>query len=136
VNKIALRVTQNEYNLPYVELLNEVDKCTLYESRQKSIALETFKSKKGYNPSYMNSLFTISDSPYETRGGVKLVQSKVDTIRFGINSFSYQGAKIWNTLPSDVKDADSLHTAKGLIYKWKGFTCKCGCCIKCNMLNI
>ena len=102
----------------------------------KNIALETFKSVKGLNPEYMSSLFSFSTTPYCTRGGSKLVQPKVNTISFGINSFAYQGSKIWNNLPRDVKDANCSITCKDLIVRWQGPTCQCGFCVMCNMSKI
>ena len=96
----------------------------------------TFKSVKGLNPDYMSSLFAFSTTPYCTRGGSKLVQPKVNTISFGINSFAYQGSKIWNNLPRDVKDANCSITCMDLIVRWQGPTCQCGFCVMYNMSKI
>ena len=92
----GLLVTLNDYTSSYSDMLEVVKRPTLYKSRIKNIAIETFKSVKGLNPEYMGSLFSFSTTPYCTRGGSKLVQPKVNMISFGINSFAYQGSKIWN----------------------------------------
>ena len=102
----------------------------------KNVALETFKSVKGLNPEYMSSLFSFSTTLYCTRCGSKLVQTKVNTISFGINNFAYQGFKIWNNLPHDVKYVNSSITCKYLIVRWQGRTCQCGFCIMCNLSKI
>ena len=136
VHKNALRVTLNNYKSSYSDMLEVVKRPTLYISRIMNIAIETFKSVKGLNPEYMGSLFSFSTTPYCTRGGSKLVQPKVNTISFGINSFAYQGSKIWNNLPQDVKDTTCLIACKDLIVKWEGPTCRCGFCIMCNMSKI
>ena len=81
----------------------------------------------------MGSLFSFSTTPHCTRGGSKLVQQKVNTISFGLNSFAYQGFKILNKLPQGVKDTTCLIACKDLIAKWEGPTCKCGFCIMCNV---
>ena len=136
VHKNALRVTLNDYTSSYSDMLDVVKRPTLYISRIKNIAIETFKSVKGLNPEYMRSLFSFSTTPYCTRGGSKLVQPKVNTIGFGINSFTYQGSKIWNYLPQGVKDTTCQIACKNLIVQWEGPTCKCGFCIMCNMSKI
>ena len=59
-------------------------------SRLKSIALEIMRCVK--MSIYMNKLFMYPEVPYDIHGGVKLIQPKVNTIGFGINPFSYQGA--------------------------------------------
>ena len=120
----------------YSDMLEVVKRPTLYISRIKNIAIETFKSVKGLNPKYMGSLFSSSTTPYCTRGGSKLLQPKVNTISFRINSFAYQGSKIWNNLPQGVKDTTCLIACKDLIVKWEGPTCKCGFCIMCNISKI
>ena len=117
-------------------MLEVVKRPTLYISRIKNIAIESFKSVKGLNPEYIGSLFSFSTTPYCTRGGPKLLQPKVNTISFGINSFAYQGSKIWNNLPQGVKDITCLIVCKDLIVKWEGLMCKCGFCIMCNMSKI
>ena len=136
VHKNTLRVTLNEYTSSYSDMLEVVKRPTLYISRIENIAIETFKSVKGLNPKYMRSLFSFSTTPYCTRGGSELVQPKVNTIGFGINSFIYQGSKIWNNLPQGVKDTTCLITCKDLIVQWEGPSCKCGFCIMCNMSKI
>ena len=49
----------------------------------------------------------LSEAPYDTRDGIELTQTKVDAIRFGIYSFSYQGASIWNILPKHVNEGET-----------------------------
>ena len=136
VHKNASRVTLNDYTSSYSDMLEVVKRPTLYISRIKNIAIETFKSVKGLNPKYMRSLFSFLTTPYCTRGGSKLVQPKVNTIGFGINSFTYQDSKIWNNLPQGVKDTTYQIACKDLIVQWEGPTCKCRFCIMCNMSKI
>ena len=132
-HKNALRVTLN-YTSSYSDMLEVVKRPTLYISRIKNIAIETFRIK-GLNPKYI-SLFSFSTTPYCTRGGSKLVQPKVNTSSFGINSFTCPGSKIWNNLPQVVKDTTCLIACKDLIVQWEGPTCKCGFCIMCNISKI
>ena len=131
-NKKALRVTLNDYESPYVTLLKNVSRPSLYAGRLKSIVLETYKCVKTHNPAYLNDLFCPSPAPYETRGGLKLVQPKVKTTGFGLNTFCYQGAKIWNAVPENVKNAECISTCKELIAQWSGPECTCGSCLLCN----
>ena len=48
-------------------------------------------------------------------------QPKVNTTYSGLNTFTYQAAKIWNSLPSHLKEASSLFDFKQRIWKWPGF---------------
>ena len=42
----------------------------------------------------------------------------VNSTRFGTNSLSSLGPKIWNNLPSHLKSAESLEDFKTVIKKW------------------
>ena len=136
VHKNALRVTLNDYTSSYSDMLEVVKRPTLYISRIKNIAIETFKSVKGLNPKYMRFLFSFSTTPYCTRGGSKLNHPKVNTISVGINKFTYQDSKIWNNLLQVVKDTTCLIACEDSIVKWEGTTRKCEFCIMCNMSEI
>ena len=63
VYKNVLRVTINLYTPSYSDILQVVKRPTLYISRTKIIAHETFKSVKGLHPEYMNFLFSFSTTP-------------------------------------------------------------------------
>ena len=65
VSKKALRVTLNDYESPYMTLLKNVSRPSLYAGRLKSIVLETYKCVKTHNPAYLNDLFCPSPTPYK-----------------------------------------------------------------------
>ena len=52
----------------------------------------------------------------------------VNSTRFGTNSLSSLGPKIWNNLPSHLKSAESLEDFKTVIKKWNGNECSCSIC--------
>ena len=134
VHKNALRVMLNDYTSSYSDMLEVVKRPMLYISRIKNIAIETFKSVKGLNSKY-EIPFLIFNHALLYTWWVQ-ISSKVNTISFGINSCTYQGSKIWNNPPQDVKDTTCLITCNDLIVKWDGPSCKCGFCIMCNMSKI
>ena len=52
--------------------------------------------------------------PYDLRGGPRAKQPKVNTTSCGLYSFTYQVAKLWNEMPSSIKEATSLLHFKSL----------------------
>ena len=104
VHKKALRVVLNDYISSYRDLLDKVSKPTLYVARIKAIAIEAYKCYVNENPPYINAMFDSVDKPYNLRGP-PLEQPKVYTTYSGLNTFIYQAAKIWNSLPSHLKEA-------------------------------
>ena len=104
----------------------------MYVSRMKSIGFEVFKCLRNCSPSYITDMFRISATPYATRDGTKLIQPKVYTTRNGLKSFRYQGAKIWNELPTSIQNTEDVSEFKYRLNKWHGPVCKCGSCDVCK----
>ena len=99
LNKRALRVILNDFTSSYSVLLEKMESATLFTQRIKSIACEVYKSLNKLNPKFMHDIFTPNEHGYYTRDRNKCVIPIVSTHTSGINSFSFQGAKIWNDIP-------------------------------------
>ena len=112
--------------------LEKVKRPIMYVSRMKSIGFEAFKCLHNSSPSYITDMFRISATPYDTRGGTKSMQPKVNTTRNGLKSFRYQGAKIWNQLPTFIKNTEHVSEFKYRLNEWPGPVCKCGSCDVCK----
>ena len=108
LHKQALRVVLNDYSSSYRDLLDKVSKPTLYVSRLKAIATEAYKCKANENPDYINVMLNPLIKPYTLRGGPRAEQPKVNTTSCGSHSFKNQIAKLWNEMPSHIKEATSL----------------------------
>ena len=78
-------------------------------------------------------LKTMSDTPYDLRGGKSIIQPSVETTTFGLKSFRYEGAKLWNNLPSQMKCASSPKDFKILVKQWTGPSCYCRSCVLCDI---
>ena len=57
-------------------------------------------------------------------------------MRNGLKSFRYQGAKMWNELPTSVKNTEDVSEFKYRLNEWPGPVCKCGSCELCKFINI
>ena len=79
LHKKSLNVVLNDYLAPHHVLLEKIKRPTMYVSRMKSICFEVFKCFHNCSPSYITNMFRISATPYDTRGGTKLIQPKVNT---------------------------------------------------------
>ncbi len=45
-------------------------------------------------------------------------------IFYGLNTFSYYVAHIWNILPNNLKKCTSINSFKEMIKKWEGPKCQ------------
>ena len=126
INERALRIIYNDYTSTYKELLDISHSDTVLLVRLKNLTLDVFKSVKTLNPPYLNKLFEIKDSPYDTRKSIQLVQPLRQTTTYGLRSISYTGAKLWNDLPFQIDDITELdvHDFKDILKSWEGVDCE------------
>ena len=53
---------------------------------------------------------------------------RTKSTRYGTNSFRYQAAKLWNSLPEEARKITSFNHFKQFIKTWNGASCKCSLC--------
>ena len=61
----------------------------------------------------------------------RAIQPKTRTIKYGLNSFRYEAAYIWNKLPAEYKACEDLAEFQRNIEIWSGPPCNCRYCILC-----
>ena len=136
VHKAALRVVYNDYTTSYSRLLDKSNRTPLFLARLKGLLVEVFKCIRGLNPDFMNTIFVMDNKPYDTRSGSTISQNRVKTIKYGIQSFAYQGAKCWNLLPANIKEIEDLNEFRRHVSQWNGPVCHCGCCVACTIKEL
>ena len=118
LQKRALRFVYRDKTSTYFELLKRGRFLSLSQLRLKHLAVEVFKCVRSLNPPYLNSLFTEKVVPYGFRDRHTLIQPTWNTKTYGFRSFRYYGAKLWNALPSHVKDTKDILIFKRNIDIW------------------
>ena len=129
----ALQVVYNNYVLSYNELLVKAKIPSLYVSRIKTIATETYKCINKINPKFLHDLFQVNETEYLLRDQHRVVKPKVSTTTHGLNSFSFEASKIWNDLPCNIKDSGNLTIFISEINDWSGPKCVCRDCVLCTI---
>ena len=91
------------------------------------LATEIFKTRKNLNPSFMNKIFDEKDTPYTFHSGRNILAPKPSMTGYGIENARFLGAKIWRTMPSSLKESQTLNSFKRGI-KNHQFDCNCKLC--------
>ena len=120
LQKHALRIFFNDYESNNDTLLQRSGRPLLYVSRLRAVALETNKTINKQNPQFLQDLYVPKENHYDLRNGSQVIQPKVRTKKNGLIFFRYQGSKLWNLLPPDIKLAASASIFKNLLWKWYG----------------
>ena len=74
------------------------------------LATEIFKTQKNLNPGFMNRIFDKKNTPYTLRSGRNISAPKPSTTRYGIENARFFRAKIWRTIPSSLKESQTLNS--------------------------
>lgn len=128
IQERALRFIYNEYTSSYEDLLCKSKLPSLKVRRLRTFALEVFKIVNKDCPVYLFDLIDIKNTSYSFRYQNKAALPQVRTTSFGLQSFRYAGAKLWNELPDHFRKDMSLDQFKNLINTWSGSSCHCFAC--------
>ena len=111
-NRAARIIMNMGYNTPGMETINALGWETLETRRAKSRVKQMYKVLNGLAPSSLAALFVHKRNmtEYDLRGSstsLQLLLPKNENLK---KSFCYDGAKLWNSLPTDMRDSDTLST--------------------------
>ena len=65
---------------------------------------------------------------YNLRRWSDVTLSIVRTVNYGIESIRSLGPKIWESIPANIKEVDTIERFKSGIKKWKLESCPCRLC--------
>ena len=66
----------------------------------------------------MSDLIKLKEMTYNLRNTSALVSTNTKTTNYGINSISYLAPKIWDQVPTEIKNSKSLYIFKQKIKIW------------------
>jgi hypothetical protein len=92
------------------------------------MAIEVYKIIHQESPSYLHDLIKIKDTNYCYRYDNITEIPSVRTTRYGLKSFRYAAAKLWNELPNHFRTQTSFNQFKNLINSWNDNSCRCNVC--------
>ena len=76
----------------------------------------------------MWEFFVKKDVPYNVRTNELCKLPSASSKRYGLNSLSFRGSLLWNTLKDELKLASSLEKFEKDIGSWDGRSCTCYIC--------
>ena len=84
----------------------------------------------------MKEIFVKNENPYQLRDNSRhendLINPGYKAFTYGECSLKVLGPQVWNALPTELKNAESLFTFKKLIKTWDGPNCQCKMCKALN----
>ena len=136
INKIherAFRSVYNDFSSTFEELIIKDNSVSIHHTNLQVLATEIFKAVNDLSPPILKNVFQVKGSPYNLRRGTTLITRNVKTTSYGIETLSFRGPKLWEIVPDDIKNSNSLSVFKTKIKQWRPTGCDCKLC--CNYIQ-
>ena len=109
----ALRFVTRDKSTTYETLLKQLNLLSPFNQRIVKMATGVYKAIHGYKvPTGIGELLHERSTNYNLRGKHILELPKVNTSTYGLKSWRYTAANIWNTLPDQFHAPDKIRTLR------------------------
>ena len=124
-----LKILYNDTESSFQQLLAKDNNFTVHETNIQKLMVEMYKAKSQIGPSLLQDIFRNPNyKGPNLRNGKDFKKPNIKTQKYGEKSLEYFGTLIWNLLPKDLKEAESIDKFKSLIKSWKPIKCPCYLC--------
>ena len=124
----CLRTIYNDKQSSFNELLEKDGSVSIHERNLQVLATEMYKISNGLSTPLMKDIFSINRNPYNLRQNSQFSRPRINTVYHGTESISNLGPKIWDLVPSNLKEISELDKFKKAIKQWKPEDCPCRLC--------
>ena len=116
VQKRALRFLFDDYESCYDTLPMKAKKPKMTVQRLRYLCAEIYRTVNGLNPNYMKNFFKKSDtlSSKRMQHQNNLIVPRPNYFEFDAKILTSLGSKIWNSLPVNIKSAETFEGLKKL----------------------
>ena len=107
----------------FQELLNKDNSVSIHQRNLQVLAMEMLKIHKGLSPEILRETFVSKTSSYNFLRNDTFEKRKVHSVYHGTESLLFLGPKIWDLVPVELKQSETLHSFKLKIKNWVLFEC-------------
>ena len=109
----------NDCKSSFENLLELNNLVSIHHRNTQLLSIELYKVKHNLSNQVLSELFN-SQTDFES--------GLIYTTAYGLRSLKYFAPKIWNIVPIDIRNSDSLSEFTTKIKSWKPVTCPCNLC--------
>ena len=118
----------NDYKSTFQNLLELDNSVSIHHRNIRLLSIELYKVAHNLSDQVMSELFNLRDINVNFHSQTDFEVGPIYTTAYGLRSFKCFAPKIWNILPIDVRNSDSLSEFTTKIKSWKLLTCPCNLC--------
>ena len=125
----CLHIIYNDNTSSFTDLLEIDNSVSVHHRNIQVLATELYKFVNSLSPKLVSDCFKLNNmTVYNTRNRSTFYSRPVRTVLHGTESLSHLGPKIWELVPSDMKNLSTLGAFKKTIKQWKPHACPCRLC--------
>ena len=128
IHERALRITYKDMRSDFDTMLLRDNAFPVHIRNLQLLMTKVYKTVWELSPSFMEEIFVKKHSPYGLRSCHNLLLPQARTTCCGLETTSFLGSRLWQKLPNDIKQSDTLSSFKRRIKTWKGDECNCRVC--------
>ena len=128
IHERALRITYGDNVSSFQELLEKDNSVSIHHRNIQVLATEMYKISKNLSPFIVTEIFQERTVSYNLRSDNSFASRHVNSVYHGTESLSFLGPKIWELVPSEIKQSENLEIFKNKIKQWIPLQCPCRLC--------
>ena len=102
---------------------------SVHQQNIQVLATVLYKIVNGLSPEIMKEVFPFNENTsYNTRNKRKFHSRSIKSVAFGSETLSHLASKIWELVPVEIKNVESVASFKRAIKKQKPVNCPCRLC--------
>ena len=124
----CLRVIYNDKISSFKELLEKDGSVPIHNRNLQILATEMFKVYNNIAPPIFTEIFKKRNPNYQLRHTLHFSIPPVRSVYNGTESLSFLGPKVWDIVPTELKEVKILSAFKSGIKNWWPQNCLCRLC--------
>ena len=123
----ALRITYKNPELSFDELLVLDKSFNIHHRNLQKLAIELYKVIHNLAPGPMKDIFRLAPNEQNLRDKI-FETSNIHSVLHGTETIAFRCAKLWPSIPLEIRNATSLSNFRCKIRQWKPEGCLCRLC--------
>ena len=126
IHEKAVRIIYRDKKSTFKELLEKDNSVTTHVKNLHVLVTEMYNVQNNCSPEIMTKVFPTNEAicEYDLRNTSDFAARRIKTVRYGSESLSYLGPRLWNILPDEYKNLQSVKDFKAKIRSWVPENCR------------
>ena len=129
IHERALRIVYDDHSSSFDTLLDKSGQVKIYRRNLRILAVEIYMTLNNLSNNLMLDIFKVKYSDNNLHGSNNnFICENIKMVNDGYETFSFLGPKVWELIPDDIKNSESLNIFKKNINQLIPASCPCRLC--------